>query len=79
MLKLHPKMLKKDGRNEFVVLPYEEFQALQERLLDAEDLLALRRARRADNSGKKGLTLENLTKRLGLSNRPRRGRGPRST
>lgn len=79
MLKLHPKMLKKDGRNEFVVLPYDEFQALQERLLDADDLLALRRARRADNSGKKGLTLENLTKRLGLSSRSRRPRRPRST
>ena len=44
MPKLHPKMLKKDGRNAFVVLPCEEFQALQERLRDAEDLLALRRA-----------------------------------
>jgi PHD/YefM family antitoxin component YafN of YafNO toxin-antitoxin module len=72
-------MLKKNGRNEFVVLPYEEFQALQERLLDAADLLTLRRARRADNPRKQVLTLDNLTKRLGLSSRPRRGRRPRTT
>ncbi len=28
MLKLHPEILKKNGKNEFVVLPYEEFLAL---------------------------------------------------
>lgn len=77
MLKLHPKVLKKDGRTEFVILPYEEFQALQERLLDAEDLLALRRARRADNPRRKGLTLDELKGRLGLAKKARRNRRAR--
>ncbi len=78
MPKLHPTMLKKDGRNAFVVLPFEEFQALQERLHDADDLLALRRARRADNPRRKGLTPNGLTDRLGLT-RPARRRRAHST
>ena len=77
MLKLHPRMLKKDGRNEFVVLPYEEFQALQERLADADDLLALRRARRADTPRGKGLTLDELKGKLGLPIKTRRNHRPR--
>ena len=39
MLKLHPEILVKNGKKEFVVLPYEEFLAMQERLADAEDLV----------------------------------------
>jgi len=45
MIRLHPKVLEKNGQKEFVVLPYEEFIALQELLADAEDLLDLRRAK----------------------------------
>jgi hypothetical protein len=48
---LHPEILKKNGKNQFVVLPYKEFLAVQERLADAEDLLELRKAKRAE--GKK--------------------------
>ncbi len=65
MLKIHPKVLKRNGRSEFVVLPYEEFQALQERLADAEDLLALRRARRTDSGLRRGLTPQELIRKLG--------------
>jgi PHD/YefM family antitoxin component YafN of YafNO toxin-antitoxin module len=45
---LHPEILKKNGKNEFVVLPYEEFLAVQERLTDADDLRELRQAKRAE-------------------------------
>ena len=45
MIKLHPEILKKNGKKEFVVLPYEEFTALQELLDDYEDLLDLRAAK----------------------------------
>ena len=48
MLKLHPEILVKNGKKQFAVLPYEEFIALQERLEDAEDLLELRKAKRAE-------------------------------
>ena len=45
---LHPEILKKNGKSQFVVLPYEEFLAVQERLADADDLLELRKAKRAE-------------------------------
>ncbi len=45
MITLHPECLKNEGRNEFVVLPYEEYGALQELLEDAEDVLDLRTAK----------------------------------
>jgi hypothetical protein len=65
-MKLHAQILKKNGRNEFVVLPYEEYRALAERLADAEDTLALRRARRADKRRTPGLSLDELKAKLGL-------------
>jgi len=48
---LHPEILKKDGQNEFVVLPYDEFLKLQELVEDYEDLLELRAAKQDDNHG----------------------------
>lgn len=48
MIELHPEILKKNGKNEFVILPYEEFLLVQERLADAEDLMDLREAVRME-------------------------------
>ncbi len=48
MIELHPKVLEKNGKNEIVVLPYEEFIALQEILADAEDALDLRAAKQEE-------------------------------
>ena len=45
MIELHPELLRKNGQIEFVVLPYEEYQALQELLSDYQDLLDLRAAK----------------------------------
>jgi hypothetical protein len=64
-MKLHPEILIEDGKKQFVVLPYEEFVALQERLADAEDLMDLRKARRAEG-GKRGISLAKVKKELGL-------------
>ena len=66
MLELHPEFLKKNGRNEFVVLPYEEFLKVQECLQDAEDLLELRLARQ-ENAGHPGVPLEEVKKRFGMT------------
>ena len=70
MRKPKPQVLKENGREVFVVLPYEEFQSLQQRLADAEDLLALRRARRSDDPRRPGLSAAAL--KAGLA-RPRKG------
>jgi len=45
MIELHPEILRKNGKIEFVVLPYEEYQALQELLANYQDLLDLRTAK----------------------------------
>ena len=66
MLKLHPEILSKNGRKQFAVLPYEEFLALKERLADAEDLLELRKAKRAEGN-KKSIPLATVKSELGLA------------
>jgi PHD/YefM family antitoxin component YafN of YafNO toxin-antitoxin module len=48
MTQLHPQFLTKNEKPEFVVLPYEEFIDLQERLEDLEDLLDLRNAKEVE-------------------------------
>lgn len=65
MIELHPEILRKNGRNEFVVLPYEEFVALESILADAQDLLQLREAKRQEES-EPGLSLESARRELGL-------------
>jgi PHD/YefM family antitoxin component YafN of YafNO toxin-antitoxin module len=55
----------KNGKKEFVVLTYEEFVALQERLADAEDLTELRKAKRAERK-KKTVPLADVKRELGI-------------
>lgn len=74
-LKLHAEVLKKNGRNEFVVLPYEEFVAMREQLEDAMDLVALRRAVTEDN-GEPGISLQEMKARLGM--KPKRRKSSRA-
>ena len=64
-MKLHPEILEKNGKKEFAVLPYEEFLALQERLAEAEDVLELRKAKRAEGK-KKAVPLADVKRKLGL-------------
>jgi hypothetical protein len=63
--KLHPSFLKKNGRKEFVVLPFVEFEEIEELLQDAYDIRRLEQARRK-NAGKPGIPLAEARKRLGL-------------
>jgi hypothetical protein len=63
MITLHPEILKKNGKKQFAVLPYEEFAALQEWLADVEDLLELRKAKRAEGR-KRSIPLAEAKRRL---------------
>ena len=65
MLELHPEILRKNGRNEFVVLPYEEFLAIRERLEDAEDVLELRSAKQAEADAPTA-SLQDVKRELGV-------------
>jgi len=49
-MSIHPQIIEKDGKKEFVVLPYEEFVRLQEELEDYQDLRALREEKASAHS-----------------------------
>lgn len=66
MIELHPEIIVKDGKKQFVVLPYDEFTAIQEALADADDLAALRNAKRDENEAPT-VPLEQVVNDLGLS------------
>lgn len=57
--------LKKIGNKEFVVLPYEEFTALNELLGDYQDLLDLRAAKNEENASP-SVPLAELKQEFGL-------------
>jgi PHD/YefM family antitoxin component YafN of YafNO toxin-antitoxin module len=41
-MSINPQIIEKEGKKEFVVLPYEEFLRIQEALDDLEDIRILR-------------------------------------
>ena len=44
-MELEPQIIKKDGENEFVVLPYNDYLKIRQALEDYEDLIDLRKAK----------------------------------
>jgi hypothetical protein len=62
MIELHPEILEKNGQPEFAVLPYEEFKALKELLLDYEDLRDLRAAK-SEEADAPTMSLQEVSKR----------------
>ena len=65
MIDLHPEFLTRNGERQFVVLPYEEYVALQELLEDVEDIIELRNAKRDEGSAPT-LAFDEVKRRLGL-------------
>jgi PHD/YefM family antitoxin component YafN of YafNO toxin-antitoxin module len=45
---LHAQIIKKNGKKEYAVLPYEEFKKIQEELEDYQDLRFLREAKESE-------------------------------
>ena len=62
---MNPKYLTKNGIKEFVVLAYDEFEEMNNKLQDYEDLLDLRKAKKKEYH-KKTITLEKVKKKLSL-------------
>ena len=65
MIDLHPEVLKRDGKEQFVVLPFEEFVALRDFIEDAEDVLALRQAKAQDDD-EPSVSLDEMMRRFGM-------------
>ncbi len=74
MLNLYPNTPRENGKNKFVVLPYREFQAMQELLDDIEDIALIEDARRNGDGGP-GLAIEEVRQQLGLDG-PKDSRQP---
>ncbi len=64
-IELHPEIWQR-GDKRFVMLPYEEFIALQEALEDIRDLHLLKSAR-AEDDNSPGTPLSSVLKEVGLS------------
>jgi hypothetical protein len=66
MIELHPEIVEKDGKKQFVILKYEEFVAIQEALADADDLTVLRAAKK-DEREAPAMPLDQIVEELELS------------
>ena len=71
MVTLNAQIIKKEGKKEYVVIPYEEFLKVQEELHSYEDLRCLREAKEAEKTAAT-IGLDELKKRIA-------GRTSRST
>ncbi len=66
MIELHPEIVEKDGKKQFVILKYEEFVAIQQALADADDLTALRAAKK-DEGEPPTIPLDQVVEELELT------------
>ena len=66
MIELHPQIVEKDGKKQYVILPYEEFAAIQQALADAEDLAELRAVKK-EEADAPAVPLDEVLKELEIS------------
>ena len=64
-MNLHAQVLEKNGKKEFVVLPYNEFLKIEESLEDFEDLRELRKAK-SSSKHQSSIPLSQVKKELNL-------------
>jgi PHD/YefM family antitoxin component YafN of YafNO toxin-antitoxin module len=65
MIDLHPQVLEKHGKKEFVILPYEDFLKIQEELENYNDLRILREAKDKEGTSPT-ISLEEAKKELNI-------------
>ncbi|NOY42941.1 MAG: type II toxin-antitoxin system Phd/YefM family antitoxin [Planctomycetes bacterium] len=65
MFEIQHQILEKNGKKEFVVLPYEEFLRVRDELEEFEDLRQLREAKELEKDAP-SCTIEDARKQLGL-------------
>jgi len=64
MATLRAQIIRKNGKNEYAVLPYEEFVRIQEELEDYRDLRCLREAKEAEKDAPT-IGMAELKKKIG--------------
>jgi len=68
MATVHAQIIKKNGKKEYVVLPYEEFLRIQEELEDYQDLRSLREAKETERDAMP-IGMAELKKKIGRRSR----------
>ncbi len=63
-MSIHPQIIEKNGKKEFVVLPYEDFLRVQEALEDYDDLRTLR-DEKASAGAEPARSLDDVLKDIG--------------
>lgn len=64
MVSLNAQIIKKEGKKEYAVIPYEEFLRVQEELCNYEDLRCLREAKESEQHAPT-IGIDELKKRIG--------------
>ena len=64
MVTLHAQIIKKNGKKDYVVLPYEEFLKVQEELEDYDDLRSLREVKETEKDAPT-IGMAELKKKIG--------------
>ena len=64
MVTLHAQIIKKNGKKDYVVLPYDEFLKVQEELEDYDDLRSPREAKETEKDAPT-IGMAELKKRIG--------------
>ena len=62
---MHTQILEKNGKKQFVVIPYEEFVEIQESLEELEDIRVLKQAKKEEKDVP-GIPFDQAMKDLGL-------------
>lgn len=65
MIELHTEILKKSGRKEFAVIPFEEYEALMDYIDDLEDIADLRKLKKKF-SEEGTISIEEAKKEVGV-------------
>lgn len=77
MVTLHAQIIKRNGKKEYAVLPYEEFLKLQEEIEDYEDLRCLREAKEAEKDAPT-IAMAELQKKVARRTRRSTGRAKKA-
>lgn len=80
MVTLHAQIIKKNGKKDYAVLPYDEFLKVQEELEDYDDLRSLREAKETEKDAST-IGMDELKKKIrrrtssstGRAKKPRAG------
>ena len=65
-MEINIQLIEKNGKKEFVVLPYEDFLKIQEELENYEDLRSLREAKQKEGDDMPTINIKEAKKQLNL-------------